>query len=294
MVEDVLNKMSNVWSKKAQVKEECKIDSIELVETAQDFIPELIPFYGTQYWKEISQSHKDKLTSYGWILYNLKTIQIESDVVSPACMDFISTPYSDKSVATINRSACEALTDEAYHILLSVRSNDEIYKFRNLERLSKPEFSLVKSLKMQEESCNAEWERRLTRLAYACVSETLVSDYLDLLAKNDSIQNMCKMAVSAHAEDEWMHASVFTLILDNVYTGLSHKEKSFLLSKMRPAISAFKDSELSSWENPLRLLGLDPKRLYEQPSTTKSEMNLDLSGVENLLNRIDVPIDYIK
>ena len=281
-----LERISKYWESSARVKSEEKFD-LHFDLDVKDFPYELLPFSKHEFWGVINERQKNILLSYGWILYNLKTIQIESKLITHSCIDILSlSKKTEVHASHINRSICESLTDEAYHVLLSVKGIDIVYQERKLHRISSPDFKLIKCLREMESSVNSEWQRKLIRLAFSSVSEVLVTDYLNLLSNDNNVQKICKEITHSHAMDEWMHSSVFTQIFKYIYSMLSIKEKKYLLSIIPFAIKSFTSNEIESWNSVFKTLNISTD-ILSCPELSKP-MNINTNGIKQLLNAVDI------
>lgn len=184
----MLNKLSTLWKTRAAVNQEIPdYYNLAFDSDKKDFTASLLPFRDHQAWLEAPEELRDKCLSYAWGIYNLKTIYIECDVVTPACEDIIKTPPQSENRALLQDMMSQALLDEALHTRMSIIACNYIYDMRNLPPLDFSRFNLVRWRDNVLSQCSAEWERRLTRFAIACASETLITDYLKTMAEDDTI-----------------------------------------------------------------------------------------------------------
>lgn len=287
-VAQMLEKLSVLWSTRAAVNNKQPAYSELAFDPAKnDFCESLLPFRHHPAWTEASPEMKSTCLSYAWIIYNLKTIYIECDIVTPACEDIIKTPPSaSRNRALLQESISEALLDEALHTKMSVTACNYIYHHRDLAYLNFTDFNLIKWKNWVLSSASAEWERRLTRFGIACASETLITDYLKTLAEDTSVQSICHQVTKTHAMDEWSHCSVFSYVAADLITTLSKSEKMHLQNVIKKTVSMFANNEMGAWEMAFSHARLPRYKDIINDTETLGEVNVYTDSVDKLLSRI--------
>ncbi|MFT5421274.1 MAG: hypothetical protein ACI9D5_002029 [Candidatus Endobugula sp.] len=286
----VLNGLTNLWNKRAKV-----LDGDPSVELAfdpekDDFKESLLPFHQHAAWLSADEDMKRKVLSYGWIIYNEKTIQIESKLIAPVCDLLIDAEYPGSRNDAIQNSISQALVDEGFHTLMAVKSINIVYRERGLKRIKLPKFQLIRQLDKMLLECQDNEERKLVRLAVACASETLITDYLGALSKDDRLQPLCYVTVEAHAADEWSHASVFSYTMAEIFQHLSPEHRSLYINTLPQAVQAFGDNELDVWESVLSAIDFPS---YQQIITDSRDERsqgicVDVKGIAKLLSSLGI------
>ncbi|MBI6141415.1 diiron oxygenase [Serratia marcescens] len=284
----MLKKLSTLWKNRAAVnKDHPEYSELEFDASRKDFSEALLPFRQHDAWREAPSEVKDRCLSYAWGIYNLKTIYIECDIVTPACEDIIkSPPVNSPNRAELQDVMSEALLDEALHTRMSVMASNYIYDRRGLEPLNHTDFNLIKWRRQILKDCNAEWQRRLTRFAIACSSETLITDYLKVMAEDTSIQKVCHEVTRTHAEDEWSHSSVFSYVAYDIVRDLSLSERKYLRDTMLKTADLFAHNELGAWERAFSLAGMPYAREIVSETQRCNEINIYLDSAETVISRI--------
>lgn len=287
-VAQMLEKLSVLWSARAAVNnKQPSYSELAFDPGKNDFCESLLPFRNHPAWIEASPEMKSTCLSYAWIIYNLKTIYIECDIVTPACEDIIKTPPSaTRNRALLQESISEALLDEALHTKMSVTACNYIYHHRDLAHLNFTDFNLIKWKNWVLSSCSAEWERRLTRFGIACASETLITDYLKTLAEDSSVQSICHQVTKTHAMDEWSHSSVFSYVAADLISTLSQHEKTHLKAIIKKTVSMFANNEMGAWEMAFSHARLPRYADIIHDTATLGEVNVYTESVDKLLSRI--------
>jgi hypothetical protein len=284
----MLRKLSTLWKNRAAVNKTCpEYSELEFDVTKRDFSESLLPFRQHDAWREAPEDVRARCLSYAWGIYNLKTIYIECDIVTPACEDIIkSPPVNSPNRAELQDVMSEALLDEALHTRMSVMACNYIYDRRRLEPLNHTNFNLIGWRRQMLAGCSAEWQRRLTRFAVACASETLITDYLKVMAEDSSIQKICHEVTRTHAEDEWSHSSVFSYVAYDIVRDLSFSERKYLRDTMLKTANLFADNELGAWEAVFGLAGMPHARDILSETASCNEINIYLDSAETLISRI--------
>lgn len=286
-VRSMLKKLSALWRSRAAVNQELPdYWSLAFDPTKQDFSACLLPLRNHPAWLEAPADLQSKCLSYAWAIYNLKTICIECKVVTPACEDVIKTPPPSTNRALLQDVMSQALLDEALHTRMSIMACNYIYEKRGLPPLDFTAFNLVQWREKLLASCGAQWERRLTRFAIACASETLITDYLKTMAEDSSIQKICHEVTRTHAQDEWSHSSVFSFVATDIVQGLGGKEREYLRSVILKTVQMFANNELGAWATVFEMLKVPRARDILHDVGDTNEIGVYTESVEGLLDRI--------
>ena len=284
----MLNKLSALWKNRAAVNNgPYEYTELEFDPDKKDFSMSLLPFKEHDAWREAPDDIKDRCLSYAWGIYNLKTIYIECDIVTPACEDIIKCPpVNSPNRALLQDVMSEALLDEALHTRMSLLASNYIYDRRKIEPLNYRNFNLIDWRQKKLAACNADWQRRLTRFAIACASETLITDYLKVMATDNSIQKICHEVTRIHAEDEWSHSSVFSYVAYDIVRELGPGERKYLRDTMLSTADLFANNELGAWEMAFRLAGMPHARDIIADTESCNEINIYLDSAETVISRI--------
>jgi P-aminobenzoate N-oxygenase AurF len=254
----LLEKMGSNWHRRAQVKKGIE-QSPELTfdETKDDFRIDLLPFKDHPDFLAAPLEMQKKILSSGWIAYNEKTIDIESKVIAPACNHIIyrSVPGVDDGIS--QEIASETLVDEAYHVLLVINACRITRKHRGLEQLRLPEFNLVSNMQREQENFSEPWKKILIQVATAIVSEVFISDYLNLLSHDMTIQPFNRLTVATHRRDEMAHSGIFKHLAKCIYTELTPQQKEFFIEVLPKPVLWFANVEFNVWKAMLEQIGFD-------------------------------------
>lgn len=286
-VRNVLKKLSVLWKTRAAVnKDTLDYGGLDFDAAKQDFSISLLPFCDHAAWLEAPEDLRGKCLSYAWGIYNLKTIYIECNVVTPACEDIIKSPLNSANRWLLQDVMSQALLDEALHTRMSIMACNYIYEQRSLRPLEFADFNLVRWRDGILAQCGAEWERRLARFSIACASETLITDYLKTMAEDSSIQSICHEVTRTHAMDEWSHSSVFSSVAADIVQGLSTKEREYMRTVILKTVQMFANNELGAWRTAFSMLNFPHASDILNDVGDNNEIAVYTDSVENLIDRI--------
>jgi hypothetical protein len=248
----VLRVISASWPARAAVKKsDLDVDS-SFDEQKPDFLSRLLPFHDHPGYVGAPEELKRKVLSCGWLAYNEKTIEIETKIISPACMQIVDRKLPGVDHEICRETISQAFVDEAYHTLMLVNACRVTRARRRLQSLRLPEFNLVVKMKQAQESCVEEWRKTLIQVVAAIVSEVSISDYLSLLSDATDIQPMNKIVTDVHRRDESAHSGLFRSIGAMVFAGLSPGEKELFIALLPKTAHWFADLELDVWRAMLK------------------------------------------
>ncbi|MGY4523255.1 diiron oxygenase [Pseudomonas sp. UBA4617] len=287
-VGSMLEKLAKLWKTRAAVNNGLQdYTNLEFEPERHDFSEVLLPFRGHAAWLEASAAQKSKVLSYAWVLYNVKTIYIETNVVAPACEDIIkSPPVTSRNRALLQTVMADAMLDEALHTRMSLEACNYIYAMRDIDYLDFSDFNLVKWRARVLDECHAEWQRRLTRFAIACASETLITDYLKVMAEDSNIQSICHQVTKTHAVDEWSHSSVFSFVAADVLADLSEQERRYFRTILLRTVEMFANNELGGWAKAFTLFDFPGAEAMLADTGDSNEVAIYRASVERLIERL--------
>jgi hypothetical protein len=287
----LLKRLARSWEHRAQVKKpELDADTLYDLSTP-DFPVALLPFADHPDFAAASPAMRQAVLSCGWLAYNEKTVQIESKIVNPACMHIIDGDISGVRSERYRLTASQALVDESYHILLIVNACRVTRQRRLLGDLHIPQFELVKQMWRCQAQHSERWQKILMQLAWAIVSEVLVSDYLNVLSGATSIQPLHVLTTEIHRRDEAAHNALFKTIGEGIYRSLSKTKQEFFLRMLSEPAAWFANAELQAWRAMLSQIGFPGSdRMIDDclDAASSKTVKLDLTVLQELYESLGV------
>lgn len=278
----VLSTIHHSWRQRSMVGKEPP-DYLKYDINKPDFIEELLPFSDHYVFNELNDFNKSRVLSCGWLIYNQKTVCIESDIVTPSCNDILNNKIPGLSSPIIHKLVCETLVDETFHILLVKNANLICQYKRDLKNITLGDFSLKNNLQREQQNYQQEWQKILIQLATSIVSEIFVSDYLDQLSSNNEIQPFNKATVSAHRSDELAHSKIFTEITKQMVIKLDDIQKEFLVKMLAQSVLWFANKDFDLWSRVLVQLNIKNNRVLINDCRANNEIGLDKIDCTDLI-----------
>lgn len=249
-VKTCLDRMSHLWPSVSQMRHYSFPNYYMNFDLNKpDFLSKLLPFENSVHYKTAAQEIQQKVLTCAWIIYNQKTIEIEQHVVTPACTHFISPKGDMKtilSVTSYKQIAAETQADEAFHTLLVQRAIEVTEYYRKIQ-LTLPEFHLVAKLSKYKSELQFDWQKTLVQIITAIVSEIFISDYLNILSEDTTVQPINKEVVRVHRIDELRHGKIFDQLAKHLYYALNEEQKAFFADFLPKPIQWFADKDIDVW-----------------------------------------------
>lgn len=293
----ILKKLIESWSRRAQVRKININEKIQFIEDAEDYLVDLLPFKDHPIFLKAPEDTKRKILSCGWVIYNQKTIAIETEIINPVCVSILSDKVPGVNDPISKEIVSETMVDESYHVLLVMSAINITCQRRNIS-LKTPAFSLIQNMKKLQSQFSSSWEKTLIQLATAIVSEIFISDYLKLLSENETIQPINRFTTKIHREDELAHSNIFKNLTKYIYTNLNKKEKKFFAEILAKPVQWFADRELDVWQSVLEQIGFENalKMIKDCKHSSSENLNyIDYSELISLANEIgvmNIPIGF--
>ncbi|GAA2277715.1 hypothetical protein GCM10010145_58410 [Streptomyces ruber] len=283
----ILDRLADSWPRRAYVKKQELEPFFE--SDKEDFLEHLLPFRQHPQYQSCSPDMRSRVLSCGWLMYNAKTVQIETEIVNPACLDIIGGAMPGLRAAASQKAVCETMVDEVYHVHLVEQASRLTRSRRGLDDVVVPQFNLVRRMRERQRDLSDPWQRRMIQFATAVVSEIFISDYLHLLSESDEIQSFNRMTVAAHRHDEMAHSPLFRSLAHLFSHELTVDQRAVFAGMLPEPVLWFADRELDVWLLLLRQIGFpqaDEMIRECKMSGTADLASLDSSGVVSLAEEI--------
>jgi hypothetical protein len=151
---DRIERLKDSWLSRANVRKPPLDLTLDYDPRKPDYLTELLPFHDHKTYQKAPEEYKQAALSCGWIAYNEKTVAIESKIVSPACMHLIEGEVSGFPRHRHRSAVAQALTDEAFHILLVVQATGVTRQRRRLHDLTLPSYRITTEIHRRDESAH--------------------------------------------------------------------------------------------------------------------------------------------
>ncbi len=289
----VISRLAGNWYRRATVKrDEPDLDSL-FDESRPDYPEAIIPFSGHPIWQALPEEKRSRLLSWAWIAYNRHTVLAEQRVANPAFALVMEGEFPSLGGQEIEIALAQAMVDEQYHTLMHINANAITRKRRKdpFPDAFLPASHTAREHQRLRDASSERWQRSLTTLAFATVSEISINAYLDLLADDQEIQVINSTTAKLHNRDEYCHASISDELAKMVYDVLDVNKRRFFLERMVAGLEAFVATDYSTWERILeveQIPGRERMIAETKEDTSRSRLVRDYSGLHSLLTEMDV------
>ncbi|MGY0024887.1 AurF N-oxygenase family protein [Streptomyces sp. cg35] len=289
----VITRLAGNWHRRATVKrQEPRLE--DLFDPDRPEYPErIVPFAGHPVWEGLPPEVRSSMLTWAWLAYNRHTIMAEQRIANPAFAYVIEGEFPSLGGPALEASLAQAMVDEQYHTLMHLNASAIARHERgiSLPDTVLPAPHIVRRHEELRADCSESWQRKLTTLAFATVSETSISAYLHLLADDPDIQEINSTTVKLHNRDEICHSSITGELAKTVYDFLDKKQRRFFVDTMLTGLEAFVANDYRTWEHILALHGVaGADRMIDEVRHDARRTNLvrDFSGLRGLLSEMDL------
>ncbi|WKD33856.1 AurF N-oxygenase family protein [Streptomyces xanthophaeus] len=289
----VITRLAGNWHRRATVKRK-EPELEDLFEVGRPDYPEhLVPFTGHPVWEALDPEVRSRILSWAWLGYNKHTVLAEQRVVNPAFAYVIEGEFPSLGGPALETSLAQAMVDEQYHTLMHLNASTITRQKRKITVPDTvlPAPHLVQRLAELRDGCSESWEKKLTTLAFATVSETSISAYLHLLSNDPDIQVINSTTVQLHNRDEICHASITGELAKTVYDFLSRDQQRFFVDTLITGLEAFVANDYGTWHRILTMHGVprvDEMIAEVQHDAQRKNLVRDFSGLRSLLSDMDL------
>ncbi|MBP2857291.1 diiron oxygenase [Dickeya oryzae] len=261
------NRYIDSWAKTAAVTEHQEIlntlSGMHYDPTYDDFVKEYLPFYTAESWAELTDEQHKQLLSFGWFMYNLKTIIIEQSALTEYCKTVLSGCSSFAFTRYFIHRLSQVQVDETYHTLMSYKGIDLCERLRTHGLSIFPDTDLANYINSCQLLTAA--DRELAWLALTTVCEATISKYLSVLPGVSNVQPAFRFIADMHRQDEASHSSLFMDLIAVAYTELDEYTREKFTTFLKKSITVLTSVDRKTWSHLYSLVGIPlPKR--ENPS----------------------------
>lgn len=289
----VIRRLVGNWHRRATVKRD-EPDLDYLFELDRPDYPEaILPFHDHTTYQVLAPEEKYELLSWAWIAYNRHTIMAEQKVANPAFALVMEGEYPLLNDEALNISLAQAMVDEQYHTLMHLNASAVTRRRRGK---AMPDHHLPVSHTAREhqrlhDTADERWQKSLTTLAFATVSEISINAYLDLLANDNDIQPINSSTAKLHSRDEYCHASISAVLAEMVYDKLDEKKQRYFRDMLFEGLEAFVATDYTTWHRIIDLVGLEGghEMLADcEADTSRKRLVRDYTGLHSLVEQMGI------
>ncbi|WP_414448185.1 diiron oxygenase [Burkholderia sp. 22PA0099] len=291
---DFVKRLGTAWPRRATVRSDFfeQLANAPLDSTAPDYPAYMVPFWDHPTFASVSDKTREAVLAWAWIVYNRRTIAAEERVANPAFALLVAGRFPCGSEPEVQQQIQHSLIDEHFHSLMHMMAIERTRKMRGIDyEIQFPDSVTYRALQRLQAQTQDPWERDLQVLVFAIVSEISINAYLELMARDSTIQPFHSLITTLHNRDEYAHAALLAEISKPLYGELNEAQRASFRSYLPVALDAFWAQDYSAWECILRHLQVphyaemleDCKR-----DASKSKLSRDYSGLEKLVTELGI------
>jgi 4-aminobenzoate N-oxygenase len=282
------------WSKRATVRlreNPCDVAG-DFDPALPDYPIEMVPFRDHPRFLAASETQRQAVLTWAWIVYNERTITAEDRVANPAFALLMQDYFPGADTFAFKNTIQQSLVDEHYHTLMHRNAVHRTRLHRGLTaRIRFPHSITYRRLLEAQAGAAEQWERDLLTLTFAIVSEISINAYLDLLADAADIQPLHSMIAGLHGRDEHAHEFLLGEVAKAVYARMNAAQRRCFLGALPVALEAFVSHDFSAWARILEHAGIDGAAEIIadcERDTSRRSLTRDYTGLQKLARELDV------
>lgn len=186
------------------------------------------------------------------------TAKLELAVVNDVMKDIAFGHMPVKFDQDTILAAHKIYVDEAYHALISVDLLHQSQSLLQVQAILPRAPRFLCELRRQLDAADGEDEKRLMRLFFVIVSETLITNSLTDIRQDGSLPDAVRKTLAQHARDEATHQRFFLGLLRGLWPMLSAADRAFVLSCVPRFIHAFVTPDYQAMTAELQMVGVSP------------------------------------
>lgn len=244
----VFERLSATWERRAQVRS-FRWDTAPAWDPAKDdFLPQLLPFGEHPAFLAAPAEDRARCLAAAWLAFNENQVGFELSIVIPTCVRLMQGHIPGARDPAIWATISEALTDEAYHIVLTQQGSEPSRDRRGLAGLRIPRSAVISSFERVLAEQAHEWQRDLVLLAATVVTEIFIHAHLRMMSyPPDSLQPLHGLVTRTHFTDELAHAGLFRAVLKASYAEMDAAQRAFFATVVHLPVRWFADTDLPQW-----------------------------------------------
>jgi len=295
-----LKRIVAAWPRRATIRTDMIsfMDPGPLSSDLIDYPAHLIPFAQHPRFLDVSVETRQLVNTLAWQSYNARVIAAEEYVANPTFEMLTHGVFPGVERYEAREAVQQSHIDEVWHTYMHMTAMQRTKEARNLT--AEPDYSHpITSRRLFELTAerSEKWERDMLFLVWTVVGELHINNFLELLARDKTIQPMHSLIARLHARDEAAHGPIVAEIMKDIYVHLNKEQREIFVRALPDAIKALGAQDYEIWSDILQFVGVpgvteiinDTRRL---PGT---EMMLaDFSTVERLVRELGIEdqVDY--
>lgn len=263
-----------------------------------DYPAHLVPFAEHPRFLSAPEESRQLVNTLAWQAYNARVIAAEEYVANPTFEMLTHGVFPGVERYEAKEAMQQSHIDEVWHTYMHMTAMQRTKEARELT--VQPDYSHpVTNRRLFELTAkrSEKWERDMLYLVWTVVGELHINDFLELLARDSTIQPMHSLVARLHARDEAAHGPVVAEVMKDVHVHLNKEQRALFASTIPDALVALAAQDYEIWSDILQFVGVPGvdeiiNDTRAQPGTEL--MFVDFSTVERLVRELGIEdqVDY--
>ncbi|MET8139671.1 diiron oxygenase [Sphaerisporangium sp. NPDC005288] len=257
-----------------------------------DYPAHLIPFAEHPRFLDAPEEQRRLVNTLAWQAYNARVIAAEEHVANPTFEMLGHGVFPGIDRYEIKEAVRQSHIDEVWHTYMHMTAMRRTQEAHGLT--AEPDYShpvTNRRLYRLTADRSEKWERNLLFLLWTVVGEVSINNFLELLARDRTIQPMHALVARLHARDEAAHGPVLADVMKDVFVHLNKEQRELLIRTLPDAIVAFGAEDYELWPEILAFAGV--KGAEEIIADTRRLPDADLlltdfSTVQRLVRELEI------
>jgi P-aminobenzoate N-oxygenase AurF len=250
----------NDWDRRASVRSRPRrLVSRELPGTLF-FSPSLVPTLAHPLVDGLGEEETRALLVHHLYTYLDFTAELEHRIVNWVTLRLAQNELGIRLSGDMRFDAHKLYCDEAYHALMSADVKRQVEEATGIRPLEGMRPSLLDELETALQGLDDD-ERRAALLLFVIVSETLISETLRKIPRDQRVIPAVRESISDHAHDESYHHAYFSAVLRLVWPQLTDELKDLVGALVPRFIKLFLQPDRPAIKRSLEACGVPADRL---------------------------------
>ncbi|MFJ5265691.1 diiron oxygenase [Streptomyces sp. NPDC088387] len=289
-----LRRLAAAWPRRATIRTDmATLHDHERYDPALlDYPQHLLPFAEHPDFLAASEDQRRLVNTLGWLAYNERVIAAEEHVANPTFAMLAHGDLPGAESFEAKEAVQQAHIDETWHTYMHMLAVQRTREARDIP--GEPAYVHPVTNRTLYRLCDESGDRQqrnLLFLLWTAVGEISVNAYLDLLARDRTIQPLHAHINHLHARDEAAHGPVLLELMKEIFPRLDQSSRDFVIRMLPDAILAFGAEDYELWPQVLRASGIGrvDDIIGDTRSLPGSELLVtDFSGVARLCRELGI------
>lgn len=296
----ILSRIVAAWPRRATVRTDMAafMEPEPYAADLTDYPAHLIPFAQHPRFLAASDEKRQLVNTLAWQAYNARVIAAEEYVANPTFEMLTHGVFPGVDRYEVKEALQQSHIDEVWHTYMHMTAMQRTKQARNLT--AQPDYShpvTNRRLFQLTAERSEKWERDLLFLVWTVVGELHINNFLELLARDQTIQPVHALVARLHARDEAAHGPIVAEMMKDIFVHLNKEQRELFVRTLPDAITALGAEDYGIWSDILDFVDVagadeiiaDTRRLPD------AELLLaDFSTVERLVRDLEIEdrVDY--